>query len=102
MPLRCLFSTRKAQRTCPSSSMRCQNGPLCVSKLSRLQVRQPLNSPDVSTCRSGRLRNADLVRSSTRLHVQLSCSCVKSDPRVMCNTWTCIDRTQVYGQHGIG
>jgi hypothetical protein len=53
MPLRCFFSTLNARRIWPSSSIRCQNGPLWDSKLSRLQVRQPLNSPSVSTCRSG-------------------------------------------------
>src|SRR6266403_1705796 len=84
MPLRCFFSTRKAQRICPSSSIRCQNGPVWVSKLSRLQVRQPSNSPSVPTCRSGRLRNADLVRSSTRFGLHLSDSVLKSDPHPMC------------------
>src|SRR3954465_4784854 len=64
MPLRCLFSTLKAARILPSSSIRCQNGPLWVSKLSRLQVRPPANSPSVCTCRSGRLRKADLAMSS--------------------------------------
>src|SRR6266851_3806259 len=71
MPLRCFFSTLNAQRIWPSSFIRCQNGPLWDSKLSRLQVRQPLNSPSVSTCTSGRLRNADLVRSSKRFGLHL-------------------------------
>src|ERR1700710_2054745 len=68
----------------PSSPIRCQNGPLLVSKLSRLQVRQPANSPSVPTCRSGRLRNADLVRSSKRFGLHLSDSVLKSDPHPMC------------------
>src|SRR5258707_8071702 len=79
MPLRCFFSTRKAQRIWPSSSIRCQNGPLWDSKLSRLQVRQPLNSPSVPTCRSGRLRDALLVRSATRFGLGLRYSALKSD-----------------------
>src|ERR1700704_1410161 len=84
MPLRCFFSTRNAQRIWPSSSIRCQNGPLWDKKLLRLQVRQPANSPSVPTCRSGRLRNADLVRSSKRFGLHLSDSVLKSDPHPMC------------------
>src|ERR1700679_2832842 len=78
-PLRCFFSTLNAQRMRPSSSMRCQNGPLLLSKASRLQVRQPANSPSVPTWRSGRLRNADLASSSTAGALQIGNKAVKSD-----------------------
>src|SRR5215475_4276687 len=44
----CFFSRRNAQRIAPLSSSRCQNGPLWTSKLSRVQVHQPANSPDVA------------------------------------------------------
>src|SRR3979411_2187746 len=54
MPLRCFFSTRNAQRTRPSLSIRCQNGPLLDSNESRLQVLHPANSPSVATTISGR------------------------------------------------
>src|SRR5215475_5392591 len=44
----CFFSGRNAQRIVPLSSSRCQNGPLWTSKLSRVHVHQPVNSPDVA------------------------------------------------------
>src|SRR5712671_2871307 len=44
----CFFSRRNAQRVAPLSSSRCQNGPLWTSKLSRVHVHQPANSPDVA------------------------------------------------------
>src|SRR6185503_4581318 len=44
----CFFSRRNAQRSAPLSSSRCQNGPLWTSKLSRVHVHQPANSPDVA------------------------------------------------------
>src|SRR5215472_1679034 len=83
-PLRCFFSTRNAQRIEPSSSIRCQNGPLLVSNASRLQVRQPANSPSVPMCRSGRLRNADLASSFTAKDLQVRSKALKSDPQPMC------------------
>src|SRR5262249_40017230 len=66
-PLRCFFSTRKTHCTFPVSSMRCQNGPLWVSKASRVQVRQPANSPSVSMCTSGWKGNAFWESSFTEI-----------------------------------
>jgi hypothetical protein len=46
---------------------------LWVSKLSRVQVRQPANSPSVSTCRSGRRWNAFLESSFTKNGPSIGC-----------------------------
>jgi hypothetical protein len=48
-----LLDPERAARCEPSSSIRCQNGPVWLRSCPAVQVRQPANSPSVATWRSG-------------------------------------------------